>query len=328
MANIITNPTADQTIQLHNLLPASGNTSQSLGSSAAPWNAALLQLNGGTVICLTGTGDPYGGLIQNAINALPSAGGVIDARAAGVAAVHQATIDAGSNSKYVTILFGPYSHTVTQFVLWSNTIISGAGNVDGTIINAFSASTDLFVLPTTTPVAGIKISDVQLAGTSGNASQRCFNFIAAANCGIWYSVFERITIITSFARNVCDIQAQTSGSINQFLSFRDVTVYSSGTGSALNIEGMCGQFLFDNCSFQINYSSGNTNTNINIQSAGSSSFPQPYNMDFNLLSCQGAMYGMQIAGCVGIVVRNSHFELNQNGIVVASGDGAPLVVGG
>jgi hypothetical protein len=37
MANIVTNPTADQTIQSDNLLPASGNTTQSLGTAAASW---------------------------------------------------------------------------------------------------------------------------------------------------------------------------------------------------------------------------------------------------------------------------------------------------
>jgi hypothetical protein len=41
MANIVTNPTADQSIQSHNLLPASGNTTQSLGNSSAPWNGSF-----------------------------------------------------------------------------------------------------------------------------------------------------------------------------------------------------------------------------------------------------------------------------------------------
>jgi hypothetical protein len=45
MANIVTNPTADQTIQSFNLLPAAGNTSQSLGTASAPWDAAVGTVN-------------------------------------------------------------------------------------------------------------------------------------------------------------------------------------------------------------------------------------------------------------------------------------------
>lgn len=44
MANLVTNPTADQTIDSHNLLPASGNTTQGVGSTAAPWNISAYNL--------------------------------------------------------------------------------------------------------------------------------------------------------------------------------------------------------------------------------------------------------------------------------------------
>jgi hypothetical protein len=43
---VITNPSADQTIAADNLLPASGNTTQSLGTATAPWNAELRAQNG------------------------------------------------------------------------------------------------------------------------------------------------------------------------------------------------------------------------------------------------------------------------------------------
>lgn len=39
---ILKNPAADQTISAFNLLPANGNTTQSLGSTSAPWDAVLL----------------------------------------------------------------------------------------------------------------------------------------------------------------------------------------------------------------------------------------------------------------------------------------------
>jgi hypothetical protein len=53
MANVVTNPSEDQSIGSDNLLPASGNpTGQSLGTSAAPWNAVLnnLTVNGSDVV--------------------------------------------------------------------------------------------------------------------------------------------------------------------------------------------------------------------------------------------------------------------------------------
>jgi hypothetical protein len=85
MANLVTNPTADQTIQSHNLLPASGNTTQSLGSSAAPWEAALgnasiqtaniTNMNGVlNAVDYMGSGD-IGAGIMNAIAALPTVTG-------------------------------------------------------------------------------------------------------------------------------------------------------------------------------------------------------------------------------------------------------------
>jgi hypothetical protein len=44
MANIVTNPTGPQSIQAYDLLADAGNTSQSLGSSSAPWLATLYSL--------------------------------------------------------------------------------------------------------------------------------------------------------------------------------------------------------------------------------------------------------------------------------------------
>jgi hypothetical protein len=132
MANVVTNSTADRTIPSANLLPASRNTSQSLGNPAAPWNVTLVaklgQLNGGAVICLTGSSDPYGGLIHNAISALSASGlsgGAIDARSAGCAAVAQGNIDPGSLA--ITTLLGPNTYTVTSITVCSSLIICGAG---------------------------------------------------------------------------------------------------------------------------------------------------------------------------------------------------------
>lgn len=48
--SVLTSPSGDQTILSNNLLPASGNTTQSLGSLAAPWDAVLNTLTAKTPI--------------------------------------------------------------------------------------------------------------------------------------------------------------------------------------------------------------------------------------------------------------------------------------
>ncbi len=81
MANIVTNPTADQSITAYNLLPAPSNTTQSLGTSSAPWNASLktataASING--VLCATDfSGSDIGAQINAAYAALPANGGEI-----------------------------------------------------------------------------------------------------------------------------------------------------------------------------------------------------------------------------------------------------------
>jgi hypothetical protein len=84
MANIVTNPTADQSIQSDNLLPASANTAQSLGTSAARWNATLGSVvveNLNTVLYADQfPGSTADAQIAAALAALPSTGGIVDAR--------------------------------------------------------------------------------------------------------------------------------------------------------------------------------------------------------------------------------------------------------
>src|SRR5580693_5393514 len=80
MANVITNPTGDQTIGSHNLLPASGNpTQQSLGSASAPWYAVLEleSVNATVVFANNFPGADLGAQINAADTALGSAPGVI-----------------------------------------------------------------------------------------------------------------------------------------------------------------------------------------------------------------------------------------------------------
>jgi Chaperone of endosialidase len=81
MANIVTNPTANQTISSYDLNPASANTTQSLGTSAALWNAALnsattKNLNN-VLNALEFAGSDIGAQVNAAIAALPSMGGTV-----------------------------------------------------------------------------------------------------------------------------------------------------------------------------------------------------------------------------------------------------------
>lgn len=307
-------------------------TGLDLGSTGQRWDAFLqslnvsgnstlagVSINSGSLIVLSGTGDPYGGSIQTAIAALPAGGGIIDATAVGVAAVNQGTIDPGSKTS-VTILFGPYTYTVNQFILRSNEHIQGVSDITCCIIQAGDSSKDLFILGDSPfAVSGIHLSDMQFNGATANLSQRCFNFIASNNGGIWESRFERL-FFQLFAGTVIDLQATNAGiNINQFLSFRDCTAYSIDPATVLNIQGDIGQLLFENCAFQVSYSALNTGTNIVIAQAGTSGFPIPTNIAFHMLTCQGAQTGIRVSGCQSVVVRDSHFELLQTGIVVSNG---------
>jgi hypothetical protein len=88
MANVVTNPTADQTIQSFNLLPASGNATQSLGKSGAPWNATLGIQNKAVVWADQFPGADAGVQINNAIAALPTITVSGTAYPAGVVMLH------------------------------------------------------------------------------------------------------------------------------------------------------------------------------------------------------------------------------------------------
>jgi hypothetical protein len=82
MANIVTNPSANQQILDYDLIPATGNTTQSLGDSTALWDAAL------------------GSATSGALNNIVHVDGVVyPFTQAGV----QAAIDAATNSGSSTL---------------------------------------------------------------------------------------------------------------------------------------------------------------------------------------------------------------------------------
>ena len=158
---VSTTATGSQTI-LSNLLPGAGNTTQSLGNAGAPWDANLYDLvvqdsftfgKPGAVseIVMTGSTDPWSGLIQNAINALPAGGGTIDGTAAGVAALPQGFITL--SGKKVTILLGPYTYTLNNIVVTTGTKLLGSSLSTTVIQAADTVTTPITMDPLTTVIA-------------------------------------------------------------------------------------------------------------------------------------------------------------------------------
>jgi len=202
---VSTSVTSPQTI-LSSLLPGAGNTTQSLGNAGAPWDATVYDLvvqdsfvfgKSGAVseIVMTGTTDPWSGLIQNAVNALPAGGGTVDARAAGVAAVTQGTINL-TGKPGVTILLGPYTYTVTNITVTTGTKILGiTQTVTG--ITAADTTTSVITMDQTTTVQGVELAYFSLSALAGSAyNQNGMAFIlnGTTNTGLWYSEIHDITI--------------------------------------------------------------------------------------------------------------------------------------
>jgi hypothetical protein len=100
MANVVTNPTADQSILSDNLLPAASNpavTGQALGSSSAPWQDSYINLKVSNAIVYADQfpGSDAGAQIANALAALPSEGGIVDAR--GLAGTQSSSLNPFAN---------------------------------------------------------------------------------------------------------------------------------------------------------------------------------------------------------------------------------------
>lgn len=125
-AAVLKAPTGDQAIASNNLLPASGNTTQSLGSTAAPWNATLRTQN--TIVYA----DAF----------------------ASLQAAHDAL---GSNGGTVVIPVGTFSGAVA--ISKPNVIFRGSGA--GTIITAAASGTSSII---TVTGANCRISDFRVNG--------------------------------------------------------------------------------------------------------------------------------------------------------------------
>jgi hypothetical protein len=142
---ILASPGADQSIVSGNLLPASGNTTQSLGSGTAPWNAEFRALNN-VVYADAFPGANMGAKIANAIAVLPATGGIVDARAFQGAQTFSSNPFAGIVGP-VTLLTGncTISWDATSFFVALPSDFSWIAN--GTILTSSVGDAPTFVSP-------------------------------------------------------------------------------------------------------------------------------------------------------------------------------------
>lgn len=261
--------------------------------------------------------------IQCAINLLPPAGGVVNAIAlTDVGGTGSTTIDPGI--KAVTVYLGPTTFHFSQTVLRRafRMIGSGAYPGNGTIIQATGGnSIPPFVIDQGTEATqGVILRGFALTGTAGNTTQNGINVIAQNGLGLWYSEFDDI-FITGFGGIGLNLDGQVNNSANQFDTFKRITVLRNFNGNfALQVIGFANSLKFENVEFdgQLNTQDGLTNINI---AQGTNSVFVPYNIKFDLLTCQFAGKCFVINGGESIETAQGHFENIQQVYAVGTGAG-------
>lgn len=197
---LLKNPGADQTINDHSLLPASGNTTQSLGSSSAPWNAYL---NTTTAIDLTAPklnnvltvdGTTYAN-IAAALSALPTNGGVVVCPP-GYRETISSQITLGSSSQNVllvlsvdTILTCSISDgTSSMFSIHSGSGIIGnktgqlSSRAGGAVISLSSTANVVNVIETAdNPQSSITLSGFTIDNVNGGDCSNAFIYLLNLN---------------------------------------------------------------------------------------------------------------------------------------------------
>lgn len=197
---ILTTPGADQTINDHSLLPASGNTTQSLGSSSASWNAYLKTV---TAIDLTAPelnnvlvvdGTTYAN-IAAALSALPTNGGVVVCPP-GYRETISSQITLGSSSQNVllvlsvdTILTCSISDGASSmFSIHSGSGIIGnkmgqlTSRAGGAVISLSSTANVVNVIKTAdNPEGSITLSGFTIDNANGGACSNAFIYLLNLN---------------------------------------------------------------------------------------------------------------------------------------------------
>jgi hypothetical protein len=140
MANVVTNPTADQTIQSFNILPAAGNTSQSLGTASAPWDAAVGTVNTNILYANNFPGATLGAQIAAACTA---AGG------------NPAVVKISANGSITTAVTIPSNIDLVGEALDIKVTLSGTGSI---ILSGSCAIRNLTLVNSTTTTNSVYAS--------------------------------------------------------------------------------------------------------------------------------------------------------------------------
>jgi hypothetical protein len=229
-------------------LPTTGNYDFNGTFTGNTGFSGSLTFPGDATIIMGGASDPYAGLISAAITALPSSGGVIDARSSNVASIPQGSVDPGSKS--VTILLGPWTYTFTQVKVRSGLRIYGSDEQRTLVQASLTASGSLFTGPAPTEVAAFSVAfqDFSVIGPGGNTQTPAtpnyldaFHFDASnvlsanyPNANLLNCVWNRISV-NGFGGSAWKfLGAQTAGNAgaHQFLSFYDCAgIANIGPGS-------------------------------------------------------------------------------------------------
>ena len=187
MANVVTNPTADQTIQSFNLLPASGNTTQSLGTSSAPWEASLdsadiqtavIQNLNSVLNAADFMGSDIGAQVNAAYLALPPTGGMI-------------FVPSGSYSFSTPIVFGTLGKPV---VLYG----TGVGTtLDYTPSNGTAITFDCGFGGTSSITArGLGLQNITFNGPGGSSSTAIGLQFGGANTSVTHVTETAASVVT------------------------------------------------------------------------------------------------------------------------------------
>lgn len=319
---VLLSPSGDQTILNNNLLPASGNTTQSLGSSSAQWDAALQDV---TIKNLAGIryADQFAN-VQAAITDLPSSGGIVDARSANTN-LALGTIDVGSDTKPVTLLLGPWAYTADHIVMRANFEIIGSAptNVSSsaTRITSVGLNTQPLIVNATSgliAVYGAGLENMTLIGLSGNTTQKGLFFDVSANTTL--SVIDHFRLSRVAFSGFKGSNIHCKGSINvgtlacfiQFFKLEHVTAVRPSSGAeCLRCEGAAGQFDYYSCQFD-GPTKGDGN-NIYIGGTSNSDVTFPYSHNFFGLTSQNAATCFTGDGFFNVNFYGSHHE-NLNGV--------------
>lgn len=231
---VLLNPSGDQTISADNLLPAAGNTTQSLGSSAATWEAVLGTVSTSDLNGIQVVDGINHATIQSAINACPSTGGTV-------------YLPAGTYTQNTALTL---KNGIRIIGAGCGSLGAGAGQ-GVTQINTTLTSGALFPI---TGLEGVHISDIAINNTgSGGGTAFLLNYGQ-------YCLIERFVVYGAFSNGiVLNPAGGTASTI--FNDFRDGLISLSRASS------VC--ILIDSGTSTDMVNNSNQFSNLNL-SAGSS----------------------------------------------------------